>query len=151
MPDSPADCAAQLVDLIPHVMQAIRHGMRGGGRGEGLSIPQFRTLAMVAFHPGASLTEAAAHVGLGAPAMSVIVDGLVRRQLIERAPAAADRRRSTLNVTRGGRQVLDRARVAAREEVAERMAGLGNGELAGVAATARLLHTLFAPTGKPSP
>jgi DNA-binding MarR family transcriptional regulator len=143
------DPAALLVDLIPHLMQAIRHGMRTGGKGEGLSIPQFRTLAMVAYHPGASLSEAAAHVGLGAPATSVIVDGLVRRRLLSRAPAAADRRRSVLAVTPGGRQVLVRARNAARRVVAGRLAGLAPAEQASIAGASRLLLTLFAPQGNP--
>jgi len=151
MPNASADCAALLVDVIPHVMQAIRHGMRGGGHGEGLSIPQFRTLAMVAFHPGASLSEAAAHVGLGAPAMSVIVDGLVRRQLLSREPVANDRRRNALAVTIGGRQVLDEARAAARQVVADRLAGLAVSDLAGLAVSTRLLQNIFVSPGKFAP
>ena len=94
MPDPAAICAQELVDRIPHLMQAIRHGMRGG-RSKGLSVPQFRALAMVEFQRGISLGDVAAHVGLGAPAMSVLVEGLVRRKLLRRTSARADRRPRT--------------------------------------------------------
>lgn len=145
MADQSAACATLLVDLIPHLMQVVRQGMRCGGGGEGLSIPQFRTLAMVSFHPGTSLSDAAAHVGLGAPAMSVIVDGLVRRNLLNREPAATDRRRNALVVTAGGRRVLVRAHAAAKRLVAARLSALASVDLTTIATATSLLQNVFAP------
>jgi DNA-binding MarR family transcriptional regulator len=139
--------ARYLLDLIPQLMQEIRHGMRGG-RDDGISVPQFRTLAMVSFHPGASLSDAAAHIGLGAPAMSTLVDGLVRRRLLSRRSAIGDRRRAVLGLTPSGRLVLTRSRAATRKMLSARLAGLNDDEMATVITATHLLMRIF-PAKKP--
>lgn len=136
-------CAAVLLEAVPAMMQALRIEMRGACRPQ-LTVPQFRTLAMVAHHPGSSLGDAAAHVGLGAPAMSVLVDGLVRRGLLRREPATGDRRRLVLALTPAGTRLLDRARAVAQRRFAARLAALDGKRLVAVHAAARALRELFA-------
>lgn len=137
------DCAHELLELAPPLMRFIRQGMRSGRDGS-LTVVQFRTLIAVEHLPGASLSDAAAHVGLGAPAMSVLVDGLVRRKLLARCCCADDRRRSRLTLTAGGRAMLRRARQAAQAALAGHLAGLDRASLTTIATAIRLLRGAFA-------
>jgi DNA-binding MarR family transcriptional regulator len=100
------------LDVTPTIIQALRVQMRAE-RGHDLSVPQFRTLAFLSRHPGSSLSAAAEFIGLTLPTMSVLVDGLVQRGLIDRSPDQHDRRRVLLTLTPDGerqhRQALDGA------------------------------------------
>lgn len=142
MADATAQCAKELMQVIPGIMDTIRHGMRRR-HGADLTQPQFRTLALVSRLPGASLAQAAAHVGLGAPAMSVQVDGLVRRGLLRRDCAAGDRRKVRLDLTPEGRALLLRARAATRRMLAERLSVLSADEIATVSAAVASLQRVF--------
>lgn len=149
MADPRRDNARLLVEFLPQAMQAMRSGMRSGRR-DGMSVPQFRTLAFLDYMPGASVGDAAGHVGLGAPAMSVIVDGLVKRGLVLRGEDDADRRRTVLSLTAAGRAILGRARISARRCMAERLAGLDAAGHQTVADALRLLQPLFPAPPKES-
>ena len=137
------DCAHELLELAPPLMHFIRLGMRSGRDGS-LSVAQFRTLIAVEHVPGSSLSDAAAHVGLGAPAMSVLVDGLVRRKLLTRCCCVDDRRCSRLTLTAGGRAMLKRARQATHAALAGHLAGLDRESLTTIATAIRLLREAFA-------
>jgi DNA-binding MarR family transcriptional regulator len=104
-----AECAESIVDVVPLVMRAIQAEMRSA-RTRGLSVPQFRALAYIDYHPGASLSDVAEHVGLTLPSTSKMIDGLVARELVARDVCAVDRRRIALALTERGRSVLDSAR-----------------------------------------
>jgi DNA-binding MarR family transcriptional regulator len=149
MDGTPAATARELTRLIPRVMQEMRCCMRSAC-GDGLSVPQFRALAFVDRQPGCSLTAVAAHVGLGAPAMSMIVNGLVRRALLTRRLADRDRRRMMLHLTADGRALLEQARAATRARFAERLSTLPPAQVAEVQAAIRLLSGLF-PEDPPAP
>jgi DNA-binding MarR family transcriptional regulator len=142
MSASPDLCADALLRAIPAVMQAIRQGMRAG-RGPELTIPQFRTLAFVDFQPGASLAEAAAHVGLGAPTMSVLVSGLVERGVLRRSTVEGNRRQVRLELTAAGQAMLRRAKRTAHDLLAQRLRHLPSTELDTLCAAAESLHTMF--------
>ena len=141
-------CARTLLELIPPLMQEIRRTMRHG-RGPGLSVSQFRTLAMVAHHPGSSLADAAAHVGLGSPAMSVLVDGLVQRRLLTRGNATSDRRRSALGLTARGRAVHDQAWKETWRMLATRMTDLPDADIDTISRAVGLLKGMLA--AQPAP
>ena len=142
-------CARDLLVMIPHLMQEIRHGMRQG-RDAGLTVPQFRALAMIDHQPGASLSELAAHVGLGAPAMSVLVEALVGRGLMRRQRSDGDRRQLRLNLTVEGRAVLVRSRATARRLLADRLTALSDEEMVSVTNAIGLLNRIFAAPLNPS-
>lgn len=99
----PAACARAVLETIPLVMQTIRETI-GDRRVEGLSIPQFRTLAIVHHRPQVTLSEIAEHLGLGLPSASKLIDGLVQRDLLRRSENGADRRRKVLGLTLAGRR-----------------------------------------------
>jgi len=105
------ECAHQVLDVVPLVMRVIRRDLRQHGAFE-ISVPQFRTLAFLFKHEGASLSDVAEHIGLGLPAMSVLVDGLVSHGLVKRRTDQDDRRRMTLMLTESGRFRMTTAREA---------------------------------------
>ena len=105
------ECAHQILDVVPLVMRVIRRDLRQHGAFE-VSVPQFRTLGFLFKHEGASLSDVAEHIGLGLPAMSVLVDGLVSRGLVKRRTDQDDRRRMTLMLTESGRARMISAREA---------------------------------------
>lgn len=65
----------------------------------GLSIPEWRTLAVLARLPGLSAAEVSARGAMDKVAVSRAVNGLVARGLVSRRTVASDRRRSSLALT----------------------------------------------------
>jgi len=135
-------CAALVMEVTPHVMQAMREEVRRA-RGAEFSVPQFRALSYLERHKGASLGEVAEHIGLSLPTLSKLVDGLVARNLVRRRPAKEDRRRLTLALTAHGRRILGAAHEAAQEALAERLKRLSEDDLGVVAEAMRALRPLF--------
>lgn|GEM_PF-247137 len=95
------DCAEAVLEVMPAVMDAMRGAMRLQV-GEPLSVPQFRCLNFIGRRPGSSVSAVAAFLGVTLPTASVMVDRLVRAGAVAPRTAAADRRRSELNVTAAG-------------------------------------------------
>jgi len=75
------NCAQELMDTAPQIIQSIRVEMRRG-RGSDISIPQFRTLRFIQCNPDSSLSNLAEHLGLTLPSVSKLVDGLVKQELL---------------------------------------------------------------------
>jgi DNA-binding MarR family transcriptional regulator len=131
------ECAGLLMEVAPLVMRTIRCEMRR--HRADLSVPQFRALAYLSRHEGASLSDVAERVGLTPPAMSRLIEGLVARDLVTRIPSAADRRRVVLALTPVGKAMLDEARQDTRARLADELATLPEAELV---ALAEALHAL---------
>ena len=112
MPTTAHACAREILDVTPNIIQAIRVQMRAQHHHD-LSVPQFRTLAFLSRHPGSSLSAVAEHIGLTLPTMSVLIEGLVQRGLVDRVADVRDRRRVLLTLTPEGKllhaQALDAA------------------------------------------
>ncbi len=142
--------AWEVLDVIPLVMRAVRTEMRRH-RAPGLSVPHFRVLAYLGSNAGASLSEVAEHVGLQLPSMSTLIDGLVTRGFITRAPSAADRRRVTLTLTAIGQATLDTARRNSQAKLAEKLSTLTPAQQAGVIAAMHALRLAFTPEPEPAP
>lgn len=70
-----------------------------------LSIPEWRVMAVLAHAPGLSAAEVASHTAMDKVAISRAVARLVAAGRLCRRPAAADRRRFALELSRSGRQV----------------------------------------------
>jgi Transcriptional regulators len=129
MPTSKAhDCAERLLSLVPRLMQTLRVEMRAGRPPE-LTVPQFRTLVFYDNHPGAALSEAADHLGLGMPSASKVVESMVARGFLLRTPNAQDRRRVDITLTPAGQRVLATARGEATAVFTRRLQNLSELEL----------------------
>jgi DNA-binding MarR family transcriptional regulator len=59
-----------------------------------------------------------------------VIDHLERKKLVERRPHAADRRRNALDLTAGGRSLLERLAASGRDLEEEMLAGLDKRERA---------------------
>jgi DNA-binding MarR family transcriptional regulator len=121
-------CAAEVLDVLPAVMNALRSGMRGQ-IGEGLSVPQFRCLNFIEGRAGASITEVAAFLGVSLATASAMVDRLVRGGVVLASTAAEDRRRSRLHISGSGRSLLKRMRRGAQRELAAALAARSGRDL----------------------
>jgi len=139
-----AVCAREILETVPLVMRVIRAEMRRHRTPE-LSVPQFRTLALLGRQAGISLSETAEHIGLTLPAMSHLIDGLVARSLVARDASPVDRRRIRLTLTAAGRSVLAAAHRSAQAGLAFRLAGLSPAERETVARAMRVLRSVMAP------
>src|ERR1043165_5286455 len=115
---SAKESASQVLEVIPAVMDALRHAMRSHV-GDQLSVPQFRCLQFIAHQPGASISAVAGFLGVTVPTASAMVDRLARAGAIEPQTAADDRRRSQLHLTADGAAQLAEIRLGARAELAQ--------------------------------
>ena len=68
----------------------------------GLTIPEWRVIAVLVRHPGLSAAEVATHTRMDAVAVSRAVSRLLRCGRIRRSMSASDRRRSVLQVSPDG-------------------------------------------------
>jgi len=71
----------------------------------GLSIPEWRVIAVLSRYPGLSAREVAAKTRMDAVAVSRAVNRLLRAGRLRRAVASEDRRRSVLQVSAAGAAV----------------------------------------------
>ncbi len=144
MATTPNECARELLDVTPVIIQAIRFEMRSQ-RLTDLTVPQFRTLAYINRHPGSSLSDASEFIGLTLSSMSILVNGLVERGLVRRTVSTQDRRRICLTLTTTGQTMLDAVLHATEARLAELVEPLSGKERATVVRALKLLRPIFLP------
>ena len=137
-------CAAEILEAVPSIIRFIRSEMRSH-RGADLTVPQFRTLALLSRSQGASLSVVAEFLGLSRPATSRLVDGLVKNGLVTRKIPAGNRRRVALSVSARGRATWEAARQATQQRLAEVIAPLTVAQLARIQDAMRVLRGSFQP------
>lgn len=148
-PPAAVDSAAEVLDVIPAIMDALRQAMRRHV-GEQLTVPQFRCLNFIAVHPGASVSAVAAFLGVALPTASTMVDRLVRAGAVEPRADRQDRRKSSLHLTRAGAAQLAAIRRGARKELAQVLATRSGEELRTLHAGLAVLRQVFvAPPNSP--
>lgn len=96
----------------------------------GLSIPEWRVIAILGRHPGLSAVEVAEQTFLDKVAVSRAVTKLIRNGRIDRQFADADRRRSILNLSEKGREVHDGVAKLALQFERDLIEGLSEEEIA---------------------
>ncbi len=144
--NSPADCSAQLLDVVPLITRRITREMRSRTM-PGLSIPQFRTLDYLRRHPGVSLSGLAEFLGLTLPSTSKLIQRLVTQKVISRR-VAKDRRRVSLSLTELGKTSLAVARIETHQQLTERLNKLSSEELTTISAAMRILGQAFVKGGQ---
>jgi DNA-binding MarR family transcriptional regulator len=137
--------AREILDVVPSVMRMIRVEMRSQ-RSPDLAVPQFRALMFINRNPGTSLRAVAHHLGLTAPTVCKMVDGLVLTHLVQREPSPQDRRKITLTMTSQGQEILEHSHQETRARLAEVLAHLTPRESETVMQAMKLLHPLFSPS-----
>jgi DNA-binding MarR family transcriptional regulator len=94
----------------------------------GLSIPEWRVIAILGRFPGLSAVEVAERTLMDKVAVSRAVTKLIKNGRIDREFADADRRRSILNLSEEGRRVHDEVAPLALQFERELLAGLDDDE-----------------------
>jgi DNA-binding MarR family transcriptional regulator len=137
----PEGVAADLLEVLPLWNRWLRGEIR---RHEpGWSLPQLHALGYVRLHPGASLSELAGYLGIGLPTASTLVSRLVDAGFLERRDDPAERRRVSLTLTEHGVGRFEGALHLARQELAERLEGLSQRDMARIAAAMRQLRRVL--------
>ena len=142
--DGVDDCAAMILEVVPLIMRRIRAYMREA-RAADLSVPQFRALAFLNTHPGATLSDVAEHVGLTLPAASRMIDGLVLREYAERQPSSTNRRCVELRVSTHGQDVLQVTRRHTQDALAKALEALSAEGRGATCAALEELRLVFSP------
>lgn len=96
----------------------------------GLSIPEWRVIAILGRFPGLSAVEVAERTLMDKVAVSRAVTKLIKNGRIDRQFADADRRRSILNLSAEGRRVHDEVAPLALQFERDLLAGLDDDERA---------------------
>jgi DNA-binding MarR family transcriptional regulator len=140
---SPApEAASAVLETVPLVMRAIRDRMREGR--QGMSVPQFRALAYIRHHPGTNLSALSAHLGISLPSASLLVERLVRQDLVTRETDPASRRRIRLTLSTAGLVCLEAAQVRTTEWLLHILDRLGPARLGGLVDGLHDLRALIA-------
>lgn len=137
--------AAEVLDTIPFVMNAIRSAMRNHGSytREQLTVPQMRCLAFVSRQPGTSIGTVAKYLGVTLPTASAMVDRLARAGAVTVNTAADDKRRAELRLSDTGIAQMQRIRGDARVQIADALATCTTEELDALRAGLAVLKRKF--------
>jgi len=136
------DVARELLEVAPSVVAEIRQEKRRR-RSPDLTVPQFRTLAFIDRHGGASLSAVADHMGLTLPSTSRLVDVLSDRSYITREDNLSDRRRVKLNVTSHGLTMLEASRQGTLNYLANRLSTVKPQERQVIVESMKILRSIF--------
>jgi MarR family transcriptional regulator, lower aerobic nicotinate degradation pathway regulator len=117
-PDTPGSAAGELstVDALVQLSFLIHGMLERVAADHGLSITQTRMLGILRDRRP-SMNELAKLLSLDKSSVSGLVDRAERRDLVERAPAAADRRSIVVSLTGNGRAVVAGAGAAFAADV----------------------------------
>ena len=123
-----------LEDFLPYKLAILSHTVSGlvarvYDKRFGLTIPEWRVIAIVGRFPGLSAVEVAERTMMDKVAVSRAVTKLIKSGRIDREFADADRRRSILNLSEQGRQVHDEIAPLALKMEDDLLHGLSDDEV----------------------
>ena len=137
-------CAKQLIETVPLVMQFMRRQMRRASK-QDLSVAQIRTLYFISIHDRPSLSCAADFIGLSLPAMSRLVDALVKKGLVSRTACTNDRRHVRLCVTKAGQAAIDIAWKGTHTRLTEEVGVMTSEQRSAISQSMEILRATFDP------
>ena len=117
----------------------------------GLTIPEWRVIAVLGRFPGLSAVEVAERTMMDKVAVSRAVTKLLKCGRLDREFADADRRRSILNLSEEGRRVHDQVAPLALKFEADLLHGLSDDEINTLNATIERLMARARLVGSPNP
>jgi DNA-binding MarR family transcriptional regulator len=135
------DYVRLILEVVPQTMRSIKTEMRAAAKQE-LTVPQFRVFNRLSKSVTTN-SELAEWMGVTAPTMSRMVDGLVKRKLVRRLVPEGDRRQVLLELTERGKVTFAEIAGEVREKFAVRIAGLNPDEKRGLESGLRILSELF--------
>ncbi len=73
-----------------------------------LTLPQLRTVFIIAHNKTSSVIQIARHLGIGEPTASHLVDKLVQAGLVDRSEDPIDRRRAIVRLSPAGEELIEK-------------------------------------------
>jgi DNA-binding MarR family transcriptional regulator len=119
--------------FLPHQLSVLSNTVSRSIAGKyaeryGLSIPEWRVIAVLQYFPKASSGELTEKTGMDNVAVSRAVNHLVKAGLITRRTRDSDRRRTVLDLSEEGQRVYDEITPLALEYEARLLKGLSENE-----------------------
>ena len=139
---TPEGCAAEVVEIIPLIVGAIRSQMRNQGE-PFLSISQYRSLMFLYRYPGSSLSKLADYLGVTRPTASAICERLVQEKFVDRKEHPHERRAVVLNLTETGRTRLEEIKAITCSNISPMFEDLSEEQMEIVLAGLALLREVF--------
>lgn len=135
MTDTPHPTPLRLSTFLPFRLSVLSNAISQRiaalyDREFGLSIWQWRVMAVTADTPGISATEIGQRTQMDKVAVSRAVAGLIEMGYLERRPSADDARRANLCLTRSGADIYDLIVPLAKAEEADLVSALSEEEQA---------------------
>ena len=143
------DDASLVIETILLGMRTIRRHICNKCTSD-LTVPQFRVLAYLNYHKGASLSAVAEHLELSLPSMSKTIDCLVKRNLVAREISSNDRRRITLELTTAGIKAFETIREDTRKHFSEMLSTLSEEDREKIVQAMHMLQAILKPSEKSS-
>ena len=145
-----------LEDFLPYRLSILSNTVSSAiasayDRRFGLSIPEWRVIAVLGRFPGLSAVEVANRTMMDKVAVSRAVSKLIKSGRIDREFADADRRRSILNLSDDGRRVHDEIAPLALKFEADLLHGFTDDEIRLLNALMERLMARARLVGSPNP
>ncbi|MFQ5880815.1 MAG: MarR family winged helix-turn-helix transcriptional regulator [Dehalococcoidia bacterium] len=128
-----------LVDVLDRMYLQMRLGSIDDWPQAELTMPQLRTLMLLYIEAPLRMTELASALHVGLPSATSMVDRLVEKRLVERAPDLEDRRVVTCHLTEMGRQEAEKLWRLRRASINQIMQALSAEELETLLKALRIL------------
>jgi len=145
-----------LESTIPHYARSVRAVLNDLDEPERITLAQLRALQAIAKigTPGTLNTSLARQIGVAAPSMTAMIDGLVDRGLVDRSIDPNNRRQVIILLTDDGKARLSALEQAITDRISEALAVL-SGEQKELLLTAlhdleRMLSAMSDGTNRPS-
>lgn len=140
------DLSTQMLQLLPKIMRVVRREIHAVSKSS-LSIPQFRILGYV--DGGVRQVGQLADLqGVSQPTMSKLVNSLVAKGLVGRAPHSTDRRRVELHLTPKGEKLYRTARERSEAALRVRLSKLKASDREFIAKALSRLSVAFEESGE---
>jgi DNA-binding MarR family transcriptional regulator len=120
------ELAELMLDILPKAMQSIREEMRAG-RGDHLTVPQFRLLAAIK-RDISQVRDLGQHLGVSEAAISRMAEQLCQDKLVLKVQSRSDRREKKLKLTAKGESLYRTIRESARQRLMDKVEDLANEE-----------------------
>lgn len=139
----PADLAARFRQALVPLVRKLRTNVE-----EGMTPSLMSALATVGREGPITLTDLAAVEKVTPPMATKLANALEERSLVARVGCVDDRRVTRLELTRPGRQMLDRSHKRRNAWLAKQFAALGEDERAALADAVAVIERLNRESGR---
>ena len=108
MSSSDETLVRDVVDLLREMLHALLMSSIPAWIDLQLTLPQLRTIFIIAHHYASSVVQISQQLGIGEPTASYLVDKLVQAGLVERNEDPQDRRRAMIRLSPAGGELIEK-------------------------------------------